>query len=244
MKGVFLRRLSCSNAGWDGLTWSLWRWIGIDGAVHPGLVILCAVVVKCFRWLAVIGLLGGAVSGFSQTTAETYHDRADQALESFLLKFWDGGAQYLRNRYPSTDNQLTGYWTYAHGWEAVMDGVERSGRQEYYGWIESFYIGQNERGWIVAHYDDECWMTMALLRAYDLTGNGRSWCSRILKRAGTRVVAGRFGAACGGTKRTRKKRRHRMRARLWLGRGFISARVTSLISISRGRSIRIGIATW
>jgi predicted alpha-1,6-mannanase (GH76 family) len=121
--------------------------------------------------LAVIALLGGAASGFSQTTAGTYHDRADQALQSFLLKFWNGGAQYLRNRHPSTDNQLTGYWTYAHGWEAVMDGVERSGRQEYYGWIETFYIGQNERGWIVAHYDDECWMTMALLRAYDLTGN-------------------------------------------------------------------------
>lgn len=52
-----------------------------------------------------------------------------------------------------------------------MDGVERSGRQQYAGLIETFYLGQNERGWIVGYYDDECWMTMALLRAYDLTGN-------------------------------------------------------------------------
>jgi len=124
------------------------------------------------------GLLGvatvfllGMSSAVSQTTAETYHNRADEALQSYLLKFWSGGQQYLWNRYPNTNNQLTGYWTYAHGWEALMDGVERTGRQQYYGFIESFYLGQDERGWFAGYYDDECWMTMALLRAYDLTGN-------------------------------------------------------------------------
>src|SRR3954468_18833548 len=116
-------------------------------------------------------LLPGTSSAVSQTTADTYHNRADEALQSFLLKFWSGGQQYLWNRYPNTNNQLTGYWTYAHGWEALMDGVERTGRQQYYGFIESFYLGQDERGWFAGYYDDECWMTMALLRACDLTGN-------------------------------------------------------------------------
>lgn len=115
-------------------------------------------------------VLAGPATAHSQTTAETYHNRADQALQSFLLKFWSGGQQYLWNRYPNTNNQVTSYWTYAHGWEALMDGVERSGRQEYCGLIESFYLGQEERGWLAGYYDDECWMTMALLRAYDLTG--------------------------------------------------------------------------
>ncbi len=110
-------------------------------------------------------------SAVSQTTADMYHNRADQALQSFLLKFWNG--QYLWNRYPNTNNQLTGYWTYAHGWEALMDGVERTGRQQYYGLIETFYVAQDERGWLAGYYDDECWMTMALLRAYDLTGNAK-----------------------------------------------------------------------
>jgi len=41
-------------------------------------------------------------------TAATYHDRADQALQSFLIKFWDGGRQYLKRRYPD-DGSLTGY---------------------------------------------------------------------------------------------------------------------------------------
>lgn len=104
--------------------------------------------------------------------ATTYHDRADLALQSFLLKFWSGASQYLLNNYPS-NGSLTGYWTYAHGWDAVMDGIERTGGQQYSGWIESFYEGQNQRGWIDNYYHDECWMGTTLTRAYDLTGNAK-----------------------------------------------------------------------
>jgi predicted alpha-1,6-mannanase (GH76 family) len=108
-------------------------------------------------------------NGFAQTAA-TYHARADQALQSFLLKFWDGGQQYLSQNYPSS-NSLTGYWTFAQGWDALLDGVERTGGRQYLGLIESFYLGQNQRGWYSGYYDDECWMTLALMRAYDLTTN-------------------------------------------------------------------------
>jgi predicted alpha-1,6-mannanase (GH76 family) len=124
----------------------------------------------CGLWtLLLLLLLDPLCSGYGQTVA-TNHNRADQALQSFLLKFWDGGAQYLRNLYPN-NGSLTGYWTYAHGWDAVMDGVERTGGQQYSGWIESLYLGQNQRGWIDNYYDDECWMGTTLTRAYDLTGN-------------------------------------------------------------------------
>jgi predicted alpha-1,6-mannanase (GH76 family) len=103
-------------------------------------------------------------------TPQMYHSRADQALQSFLLKFWNGGQQYLK-QYFADNGQLTGYWTYANGWDAVMDGVERTGGEQYLGLIETFYLGQDERGWWAGYYDDECWMTLALMRAYDLTGN-------------------------------------------------------------------------
>ena len=115
--------------------------------------------------------LPGALGCLGQS-ATNYHAQADQALQSFLLKFWDASAQYLSNAYPS-DSTLTSYWTYAHGWDAVMDGVERTGGQQYAGLIESFYEGQNARGWTNGYYDDECWMTMALTRAYDLTGTAK-----------------------------------------------------------------------
>jgi len=124
------------------------------------------------RWILLAAMCLAAHlprAGFAQTAA-TYHTRADQALQSFLIKFWNGGQQYLRQNYPDTGS-LTGYWTYANGWDALLDGVERTGGQQYSGLIESFYLGQNLRGWYVGYYDDECWMTLALIRAYDLTGN-------------------------------------------------------------------------
>jgi predicted alpha-1,6-mannanase (GH76 family) len=52
-----------------------------------------------------------------------------------------------------------------------MDGVERTGGAQYAGLIESLYLGQISRGWTNDYYDDECWMTMVLVRAYDLTTN-------------------------------------------------------------------------
>lgn len=124
------------------------------------------------RWIlltAILLMTHLPQAGFAQTAA-TYHARADQALQSFLVKFWNGGQQYLRNQFPS-DGTLTGYWTYANGWDALLDGVERTGGAQYAGLIESFYLGQNERGWTNNYYDDECWMTLALIRAYDLTTN-------------------------------------------------------------------------
>lgn len=130
-------------------------------------------------------------------TPAAYHSRADQALQSFLLKFWSGDRQYLKQQFPD-NGALTGYWTYANGWDAVMDGVERTGGEQYLGLIETFYLGQDERGWWAGYYDDECWMTLALIRAYDLTGN-----QKYLAQAQTiygDVMAGWDTTCCGAQK--------------------------------------------
>lgn len=147
-------------------------------------------------WLVLLAALAAQWPLKSRAqTAATYHARADQALQSFLLKFWNGGQQYLRNKYPS-DGSLTGYWTYANGWDALLDGVERTGGAQYAGLIESFYLGQNARGWTNDYYDDECWMTLALIRAYDLTTN-----VTYLNRAQTLFadVQGGWDTSCCGT---------------------------------------------
>ncbi len=127
------------------------------------------------QWLVGLGLIAGILLGTISVSAQTaaeWHARADTALQSFLLKYWSGGSQYLRDDYPDT-GALTGYWTYANGFEAVLDGAERTGGAQYRGWIEAFYEGQNRRGWFVDYYDDECWMAVALLRAHDLTGEAK-----------------------------------------------------------------------
>src|ERR1035441_9747760 len=59
------------------------------------------------RFVLVAGLiLQGCLGGLGQT-ATAYHQHADQALQSFLLKFWSASSQYLHNSYPS-DGTLAG----------------------------------------------------------------------------------------------------------------------------------------
>ena len=137
----------------------------------PLMASLSRLVAGSFGLFLIFQLTTPALSQTPQQIAE-YHRRADLALQSFLLKFWNGGSQYLRGWYPP-DGSLTGYWTYAQGWDALADGVERTGGRQYFGLLDSFYAGQDARGWFPAFYDDECWMVMALTRTYDLTSDPR-----------------------------------------------------------------------
>jgi predicted alpha-1,6-mannanase (GH76 family) len=97
------------------------------------------------------------------------HAHADTALTATLLSFWSGNDQYLYAASPTTGT-VTGYWTYAQFFDALLDGVERTGGQRYRGLVRAFYNGRDQRGWIVDYFDDEAWMTLALMRAFDLTG--------------------------------------------------------------------------
>lgn len=101
---------------------------------------------------------------------EAAHQHADTALAALLTGFWSGPEQYLTATSPSS-GALTGYWTYAQAFDALLDGVERTGGERYQGLIRSFYDGRGARGWLVDYYDDETWMTLALMRAFDLTGD-------------------------------------------------------------------------
>lgn len=106
----------------------------------------------------------------------TSHSRADRALADMLLAFWNGGSQYLDAAEPS-NNQLTGYWTYAQAFDALLDGVERTRGLHFGGLVRSFYAGQDARGWSSDFYDDENWMALALMRAFDGT-NERAYLDR------------------------------------------------------------------
>jgi predicted alpha-1,6-mannanase (GH76 family) len=102
----------------------------------------------------------------AQLAAE--HARADEALERFLLEFWKADAQYLRAQVPGQDTAQ--YWVYAQAFDAVLDGVERTGGAHFGGMIAALAAGQEAHGWNTDYYDDENWLALALIRAYDLTG--------------------------------------------------------------------------
>jgi predicted alpha-1,6-mannanase (GH76 family) len=98
--------------------------------------------------------------------------RADDAVAAMLLGFWSPGQRYLRATAGGA-TATTGYWTFAQAWDAVLDAVERHGpaSARFAGTLTTFYDAQGAAGWSSAFYDDENWMTLALLRAYDLTGD-------------------------------------------------------------------------
>ncbi len=98
--------------------------------------------------------------------------RADIATQALRSHFWDSGAKYFRDASP-TDGQLAGYWIYAEAFDAVVDSVQRSAGHDNAHWIDVFYQGQDERGWTSDFFDDENWMALTLIRAYDVTKDSK-----------------------------------------------------------------------
>lgn len=97
----------------------------------------------------------------------TAADRADRALEALLLRYWDGSMEYLRA--DSSGPGPAGYWIFAQAFDAVLDGAERSSGARYSGTIETLFLGQSARGFSRGFFDDETWMALALIRAFDTT---------------------------------------------------------------------------
>ena len=92
---------------------------------------------------------------------ELMHERADTAIATLMLNFW-----------PSLAANTTVFdWSYAHYWDALVDAAERRGDNAYSGTIAMFYQLQNQRGWTDDYYDDENWITLALLHSYSLTND-------------------------------------------------------------------------
>ena len=97
------------------------------------------------------------------------HANADDAVEAMLLNFWDQNLGYL-DAVQHTSG-ATGYWTFQQAWDAVLDAVERHGGARFTGTLRTLYNAQNAIGWSRDYYDDENWATLALIHAYDLTGD-------------------------------------------------------------------------
>jgi predicted alpha-1,6-mannanase (GH76 family) len=101
--------------------------------------------------------------------AATAHARADQSLDALINGFWNASTKYFDAMEPP-NGRSTGYWTFAQAFDAVLDGVERTASTRYQAQIAMIYTAQNAKGWSSNYYDDENWMALVLIRAYDFTG--------------------------------------------------------------------------
>jgi len=98
---------------------------------------------------------------------------AKSAFASFVENFWSAEQRYLLDRFPS-NGEKTQYWTGAQGFDTLIDGAKLFPDQELYkSLVAQFYETQNSIGWFPNDYDDENWMGLALVRAYELTGDQR-----------------------------------------------------------------------
>jgi predicted alpha-1,6-mannanase (GH76 family) len=98
--------------------------------------------------------------------------RAHKATAALVQRFWNGGERYLDDAAPS-DGKLAGYWIYAEAFDAVLDAAQRTHGQEDLAWVARLYDGQDRRGWKRDFFDDENWMALALIRAYDVTHDAK-----------------------------------------------------------------------
>lgn len=109
---------------------------------------------------------------------------ADGATQSLLTRYWNGS--YLNDADPATPGSCgrdACYWIYAQAFDAVLDAVQRTGGKRFSSWVGRFYDAQEARGWIEPpgskYFDDENWMALALIRAYDATGDTRYLCRAV-----------------------------------------------------------------
>jgi predicted alpha-1,6-mannanase (GH76 family) len=95
--------------------------------------------------------------------------RAHDATAALLAHFWDGGDHYLRGA--SNSGTDAGYWIFAETFDAVGDAAQRTQGKEDRAWLSTLFHAQDARGWKRDFFDDENWMALALIRAYDVTSD-------------------------------------------------------------------------
>lgn len=100
-------------------------------------------------------------------------ERAQYALWN---KFWDQEKAVFVNHYPVKEVESWIYWWHAHVLDTLLDGYARTKEKDYLERFKAEYEGVfRENGGTFLHnwYDDMEWMTLALIRAFDSTGEKR-----------------------------------------------------------------------
>jgi predicted alpha-1,6-mannanase (GH76 family) len=94
---------------------------------------------------------------------------ADRVTNDMLDAFWDDKRGEFRG-------ETTSYWINAQAFDAVLDAVSRTHVKEFTHWPRKIRDGNHGQygGWLTPDYkktyfDDVTWMTLALVRAHDLS---------------------------------------------------------------------------
>jgi predicted alpha-1,6-mannanase (GH76 family) len=98
--------------------------------------------------------------------------RADSATHSFIDHFWNSPKKYFN--YDNIGNTEFHYWPQAHALDVVIDAYLRTQDAQYVTYMNQWHEGvpvMNGGNFINDFYDDMEWNGLAMLRAYEVTGN-------------------------------------------------------------------------
>lgn len=121
-----------------------------------------------------LGILPLGADAQGQLTQQQLDDYADQALQAVIEHYWQPQTFSLKE-WDHESQQMMGFWGVAQMWDAVIDGVERTGGVDspWFPLMEQIVAGQAIRtpSFLNPFYDDMAWWALASLRAYDITGD-------------------------------------------------------------------------
>jgi len=105
-----------------------------------------------------------------------WYTRCDMAQESLYNNFWNPNRQIMNQGVPADNqhNRLPIYWWHAHVIDVLVDALNRGKDKAYKQRLwDMFNAVRVYNGNTLHHnfYDDMEWMALALLRAWDSTGN-------------------------------------------------------------------------
>lgn len=99
---------------------------------------------------------------------------ADSSSQSLVNNFYNTQGHYFNSQNTGTNYTQFQYWPQAHALDVMVDAYNRTKSQSYLDIINNWYNGvyaKNGNTFLGYYYDDEGWNALAILRAYDATGN-------------------------------------------------------------------------
>jgi predicted alpha-1,6-mannanase (GH76 family) len=99
---------------------------------------------------------------------------ADSSSRALIRSFWDETGRYFLT--DNHGNKTFQYWPQAHALDVLVDAYERSGSAFYEAYFGLWFDGvkkKNGNRWYNNYFDDMEWIALALLRAYNATGEAK-----------------------------------------------------------------------
>lgn len=119
----------------------------------------------------------------------------ESVFQKVMVDGYVGSKSDLAFNMPREKDRV-GDWIFVQGIDTALDVAEVTGRYE--GTVRTLIRGQDSRGWKKEFYDDENWMILALVRAYNLYGEGE-WL-RIAEDLHADIRAAEDTTCCGDQK--------------------------------------------